>query len=47
MLVSHRLSDLLETTSRIYVLRRGEIATELRTSETSETRLLHAMAGIG
>lgn len=47
MLVSHRLSDLLETTSRIYVLRRGEIATELRTPDTSETRLLHAMAGIG
>ena len=47
MLVSHRLSDLMETTDRIYILRRGGIACELKTSETSETEILHAMAGVG
>ena len=47
MLVSHRLSDLMETTDRIYILRRGTIATELTTAATSETEILHAMAGAG
>jgi ABC-type sugar transport system ATPase subunit len=47
MLVSHRLSDLLETTSRVYVLRHGRIAAELVTSETSEEELLRLMAGLG
>src|SRR6056297_1396546 len=43
MLVSHRLSDLMETTDRIYILRRGSIACELKTAETTETEILHAM----
>lgn len=47
MLVSHRLSDLLETTDRVYILRRGSIACELTTSETTEEEILHAMAGVG
>ena len=47
MLVSHRLSDLLETTSRVYVLRHGRIAAELVTSETTEEELLRLMAGLG
>lgn len=47
MLVSHRLSDLMETTDRIYILRRGGIACELETAKTSETEILHAMAGVG
>jgi simple sugar transport system ATP-binding protein/D-xylose transport system ATP-binding protein len=46
MLVSHRLSDLMETTDRIYILRRGSIAGELITKDTSETEILHAMAGV-
>jgi len=46
MLVSHRLSDLLETTDRIYILRRGTIVSELKTAETSEEEILHAMAGL-
>jgi simple sugar transport system ATP-binding protein/D-xylose transport system ATP-binding protein len=47
MLVSHRLSDLIETTDRIYILRRGTITHELVTARTDETEILHAMAGIG
>jgi ABC-type sugar transport system ATPase subunit len=47
MLVSHRLSDLMETTTRIYVLRLGRIVAELRTADTSEEELLHLMAGLG
>lgn len=46
MLVSHRLSDLMETTDRIYILRRGGIACELITKKTNETEILHAMAGV-
>ena len=46
MLVSHRLSDLMETTDRIYILRRGSIAVELSTPKTNETEILHAMAGV-
>lgn len=46
MLVSHRLSDLMETTDRIYILRRGSIVCELITSNTNETEILHAMAGV-
>jgi len=47
MLVSHRLSDVLSTADRIYVLRHGKIAAEVRSSETTETDLLHLMAGVG
>lgn len=47
MLVSHRLSDLMETTHRIYILRRGSIACELQTEHTTETEILHHMAGVG
>ena len=47
MLVSHRLSDVLSTANRIYILRHGKIAAEVRASETSETELLHLMAGVG
>jgi ABC-type sugar transport system ATPase subunit len=47
MLVSHRLSDLLETTDRVYVLRHGRIAAELVTSMTTEEELLRLMAGLG
>jgi ABC-type sugar transport system ATPase subunit len=47
MLVSHRLSDLLETTDRIYILRRGTVTRELITKSTTETEILHAMAGVG
>jgi ABC-type sugar transport system ATPase subunit len=47
MLVSHRLSDILSTADRIYVLRHGKIAAEVRSSETTETDLLHLMAGVG
>jgi simple sugar transport system ATP-binding protein/D-xylose transport system ATP-binding protein len=46
MLVSHRLSDLISTTDRIYVLRAGEIVAELRTGETDEENLLRVMAGL-
>lgn len=46
MLVSHRLSDLLAATDRIYVLRAGEIVDELRTPDTDEEQLLRLMAGI-
>ena len=47
MLVSHRLSDILSTADRIYVLRHGKIAAEVRSSEATETDLLHLMAGVG
>jgi ABC-type sugar transport system ATPase subunit len=46
MLVSHRLSDLLETTNRIYVLRHGSICAEVRTAEATEEQLLRLMAGL-
>ncbi|MBB3394233.1 ATP-binding cassette domain-containing protein [Rhizobium sp. BK060] len=46
MLVSHRLSDILSTADRIYVLRHGKIGAEVRASETTETELLHLMAGL-
>jgi ABC-type sugar transport system ATPase subunit len=46
MLVSHRLVNLIETTNRIYVLRRGTVVCELKTSGTSEHALLSAMAGL-
>ena len=46
MLVSHRLSDVLSTADRIYVLRHGCIAAEVRAAETNEGDLLHLMAGI-
>jgi ABC-type sugar transport system ATPase subunit len=47
LLVSHRLSDLLSTSDRIYVLRSGRLAAELLTGETSEAEVLHLMAGLG
>lgn len=46
LLVSHRLSDLLSTTDRIYVLRNGLIVADLVTTETSEEEVLHLMAGL-
>jgi ABC-type sugar transport system ATPase subunit len=46
ILVSHRLSDLMTTTDRIYVLRNGEVVANLRTSATSEEELLRLMAGL-
>jgi ABC-type sugar transport system ATPase subunit len=46
MIVSHRLSDLLETSKRVYVVRRGVVANELNTSETTEHALLRVMAGL-
>jgi ABC-type sugar transport system ATPase subunit len=47
MIVSHRLTDLLTTTDRIYVLRSGRTIGEFETAKTSESELLHAMAGLG
>jgi ABC-type sugar transport system ATPase subunit len=47
VLVSHRLSDLLETTTRVYVLRHGRIVAELVTAKTTEDELLRLMAGLG
>jgi ABC-type sugar transport system ATPase subunit len=46
VLVSHRLSDLLTVTDRIYVLRNGEIVAELQTAQTDEDELLRLMAGL-
>ncbi len=46
MIVSHRLSDLIETSNRIYVVGRGAMVNELKTSETTEHALLRAMAGL-
>jgi ABC-type sugar transport system ATPase subunit len=46
MLVSHRLSDLLDVTDRIYVLRNGEVVADLVTAETDEEELLRLMAGL-
>lgn len=47
MLVSHRLSDLLNAADRIYILRRGEIVGELKSSDVDEETILRMMAGIG
>jgi ABC-type sugar transport system ATPase subunit len=47
ILVSHRLSDLLTVTDRIYVLRNGEIVADLQTTQTDEHELLRLMAGLG
>jgi simple sugar transport system ATP-binding protein/D-xylose transport system ATP-binding protein len=46
MLVSHRLSDLMTVTDRIYVLRDGEVVANLVTAETHEEELLRLMAGL-
>ena len=46
MIVSHRLSDLLDTCDRIYVLRRGNITHEFISGNVSETELLHAIASV-
>lgn len=46
MIVSHRLSDLIETSNRIYVVRRGVVAQEMVTAKTTEHALLRAMAGL-
>ena len=46
MIVSHRLSDLLDTCDRIYVLRRGNITHEFLSANVSEAELLHAIAGV-
>ena len=47
ILVSHRLSDLLTVTDRIYVLRNGAIVANLETARTQEDELLRLMAGLG
>jgi ABC-type sugar transport system ATPase subunit len=47
MLVSHRLSDLMTVTDRIYVLRDGRVVANLVTAETNEEELLRLMAGLG
>ena len=46
MIVSHRLSDLLDTCDRIYVLRRGNITHEFTSGNVSEAELLHAIASV-
>ena len=46
MIVSHRLSDLLDTCDRIYVLRRGNITHEFISGNVSEAELLHAIASV-
>lgn len=46
MLVSHRLSDLLSVTDRIYVLRNGEVSGNVQTSLVDEGMLLRMMAGL-
>jgi len=46
IIVSHRLSDLLELSKRIYVVRRGMVENELNTAKTTELALLRAMAGL-
>ena len=46
MLVSHRLSDLISVTDRIYVLRNGQVVGNLQTATTSEEELLRLMAGL-
>ena len=46
LLVSHRLSDLLSLTDRIYVIRNGEIVANLETASTDEDQLLRLMAGL-
>jgi ABC-type sugar transport system ATPase subunit len=46
MLVSHRLSDLIAATDRVYVLRAGEIVSELRSPDTDEEEFLRLMAGM-
>lgn len=46
MLVSHRLSDLMAVTNRIYVLRDGRVVANLQTTQTTEYELLRLMAGL-
>ncbi|OZE88346.1 hypothetical protein CH305_00465 [Rhodococcus sp. 15-649-2-2] len=45
MLVSHRLSDMLTTASRIYIVRHGETVAVVEASTSSEEEVLHLMAG--
>ncbi|PKW18492.1 ATP-binding cassette domain-containing protein [Saccharopolyspora spinosa] len=45
MLVSHRLSDVLTTCSRVYVVRHGEVTTCVESATTSEATLLQLMEG--
>ncbi|MEU9823107.1 ATP-binding cassette domain-containing protein [Pseudonocardia alni] len=45
MMVSHRLSDMLDTSRRIYVVRHGEVTDEVVAAQTSELELLHLMEG--
>ena len=47
MLVSHRLSDMLDTCARIYVVRHGQVLDPVGADDTSETTLLHLMEGRG
>ncbi len=46
LIVSHRLSDLLSVSDRIYVLRNGRVVTNLRTSETTAGEVVRLMAGV-
>jgi ABC-type sugar transport system ATPase subunit len=46
MLVSHRLSDLMTVSDRIYVLRDGRVVANLQTTQTTEYELLRLMAGL-
>ncbi len=46
VLVSHRLSDLINVTDRICVLRNGRVVANLETRSTSEHELLTSMAGL-
>jgi ABC-type sugar transport system ATPase subunit len=43
--VSHRLAEIFQITDEIVVLKDGRLVTTLKTSETSEPELVHAMVG--
>jgi ABC-type sugar transport system ATPase subunit len=46
MLVSHRLSDMLSTAQRIYVMRHGETVAVADAPSSTEEDILHLMSGI-
>lgn len=46
MLVSHRLSDMLSTAARIYVMRHGQTVAVVDGPGTSEEEVLHLMSGL-
>jgi ABC-type sugar transport system ATPase subunit len=45
MLVSHRLSDMLTTASRIYIVRHGETTAMVEAEHSSDEEVLHLMSG--